>query len=312
MNFKNSFLHNGKSMNALLGLAFLLLFNLGCSAQKPTQLIKNKNDHSLLWQISGNGLEQPSYLYGTFHLMCKEDIQLSKQLKEALKQSSAIYLEMDMDDPSTMLAGAMNMTMKGGKKLGDFYAPEDYQRLQKYFSDSLKIPAPFYEKMKPFFLAAMLYPKYLDCKNSSGIEQEIMALAKKNDKPIKGLETIQFQMSIVDSIPLEWQAKELLKGVDSMAFNKIQFKKMVSLYNSQNLDSMGILLTSSELGGDQYNDIFLKNRNLNWVKKLKEVMPKESLFIAVGAGHLIGEWGLIQLLKKEGYQVIPLENRKQE
>lgn len=298
------------SLNYFLTFLLIVAFTFGCTAQKKEPLIQNKNNHTLLWEISGNGLTELSYLYGTFHLLCKDDIHLSKQLKNALSQSKEVYLEMDMDDPATMLAGALTMNMKGGKKLSDFFSTTEYERIKQYFADSLKTPIAFFEKTKPFFITALLYPKYMDCKNVSSVEQEIMTAAKQQKKEIKGLETIQFQSSIVDSIPYEWQAKELLKSIDSFEVNKKQFAEMVKIYQSQNLDSMGLLLKSSDLGGDQYNDIFLKNRNLNWIKQLREIMKKESVFVAVGAGHLIGDFGLIELLKKAGYTVTPLENRK--
>ena len=68
------------------------------------------------------------------------------------------------------------------------------------------------------------------------------------------------------------------------------------------------MLAKSEFGSDQYEDILLNDRNKKWVKELKEIMKKESVFVAVGAGHLTGEYGLINLLKKEGYTVEPLVN----
>src|SRR5437868_1144567 len=112
----------------------------GCNAQKEYPFIKQKTNTSLLWQVSGKGLKHPSFLFGTFHLLCKEDIHFSSQLKEAVKASNEIYMELDMDDPSTLLSGMLYMNMKGGKKLSDLYTPEEYKKLQAYFNDSLNTP----------------------------------------------------------------------------------------------------------------------------------------------------------------------------
>ena len=96
-------------------IALLIVFN-SCKAQpKLPALTINKNDNSLLWQVSGNGLTQPSYLFGTFHLMCKNDIQFSSQLTSAVSRSEKVYMEMDMDDPATMLGGLLLMNMKDAK-----------------------------------------------------------------------------------------------------------------------------------------------------------------------------------------------------
>lgn len=103
-------------MKYLLFYSFLLLLFFGCKAQTDHSFVKQKNDQSLLWEVSGNGLKKPSFLFGTFHLLCKDDIHFSDQLKKAMKESDEIYMELDMDDPSTMLSGMLYMNMKNNKK----------------------------------------------------------------------------------------------------------------------------------------------------------------------------------------------------
>ncbi len=83
---------------------------------------------------------------------------------------------------------------------------------------------------------------------------------------------------------------------------------MVDIYKKQQLDAMVTLFTKSEFGMGGYEDLLLLQRNKNWVGQLKTIMKKESVFVAVGAGHLVGEKGLINLLKQEGYTVEPLIN----
>lgn len=281
----------------------------GCKAQ-PSQLFEvQKDNNSLLWQISGNGLKNPSFLFGTFHLLCKDDIRFSKQLLDAVKASNEIYMELDMDDPSTLLGGMLFMNMKNGTKLEDLYTSEEYERIQKYFNDTLHTPMMMFQKAKPYFLVALLYPRMMSCHAPAGVEEELMKVAKEDNKEIKGLETIQFQASVFDSIPYEWQAKELLKNIDSFSVYKKEFDDMVDLYRSQDLDSMQHMLLKSEFGSDKYDDLLLNNRNKNWASQLDTIMKKESVFVAVGAGHLTGDNGVISLLKKRGYKVEPLLNK---
>ena len=291
--------------------AFLLLSILpSCKAQKESGFTTNNDNNTLLWKVSGNGLQKPSFLFGTFHLICKDDIHFSDQMKKAIKTSDRIYMEMDMDDPTVMLSGMLYMNMKDGKKLEDLYSKEEFVRLQQYFKDSLKMPLMMFEKAKPYFLMALFYPRMMDCKTPSGVEQEIIKIAKEDKKEISGLETMQFQASVFDSIPYDLQAKELIKNIDSFAVNKKEFEKMLRIYKNQDLDSMQSSMDFSTLGGDKFEDVLLTNRNKNWVKQLKNnIMPKESVFVAVGAGHLSGKNGLISLLKKAGYTVQPLKNK---
>jgi hypothetical protein len=143
----------------------------------------------------------------------------------------------------------------------------------------------------------------------SGVEEELLKLAKADKKEIQGLETMAFQASVFDSIPYQQQAKELLKTIDSMATYRKYFEDMVKVYKTQQLDQIEKFFNSNEFGMQDNQDILLDKRNKNWVMQLKTIMKKESVFIAVGAGHLVGEMGLITLLRKAGYKVRPLENK---
>ena len=283
---------------------------MACKAQDNLSFVKEKDDNTLLWQVSGNGLKKPSFLFGTFHLLCKNDVHFSDQLRKAVKYCDEIYMEMDMDDPSMLLSSMLYMNMKGGKKLEDLYTPEEYKRLQSYFADTLHMPVMLLQSAKPYFLVALLYPKMMECNDPVGLETELVKMAKDDKKEIRGLETMQFQASVFDSIPYEWQAKELLKNIDSFSVYKNEFDTMLGFYKDQQLDSLRNMITKSEFGSDQYQDLLLNDRNRNWVNQLKDIMKKQSVFVAVGAGHLVGDMGLINLLRKAGYKVEPLENKK--
>ena len=296
-------------MKTIKSLLLLTLF-YSCAAQpKNINLTINKDDNSLLWRVSGNGLKQPSYLFGTFHLMCKDDIHFSDQLKTAFNNADKVYMELDMDDPATMLAGLLLVNMKDGKKLQQLYSVAAYKRVSSFFSDSLQMPLSFIEHMKPFFLEALLYPKMMPCKTFSGVEEELMKLAKTDKKEIKGFETMEFQSAIFDSIPYQEQANELLKSIDSLEFNKKEFDTMMAVYKSQRINEIENLFSKSESGMEAHQDILLNDRNKNWVRQLKNILKDTSVFVAVGAGHLVGKLGLIALLKKEGYTVEPLLNK---
>lgn len=290
---------------------FSMILSIGSvQAQSAKSNLKtNTDNNTLLWEISGNGLSTPSYLFGTFHLLCKEDIHFSTALKQTISNSKEIYLELDMDDPATLFGGIMLMNMKDGKKLKDLYTAEEYQRVADYFKDSLKTPIGLFQGMKPEFLLALLYPKMMPCNSVSSVEEEIMQLAKADKKEIKGLETMAFQASIFDSIPYEKQAEELLNAIDSMEKSRIYFGLMLSAYKNQQLNEIEKIINNPEFGIENNQDILLDNRNKNWVVQLKEIMKKGSVFIAVGAGHLTGKAGLIALLRAEGYVVRGLENR---
>jgi uncharacterized protein len=297
-------------MMKLIKLFVAVMLFYSCNAQNSAVKLKaSSNDNTLLWEISGKKLTAPSYLFGTFHLICKDDIPFGVQLKTAVKSVKEMYMELDMDDPATMMGGLFLMNMIGDTTLKKLYTEAEYKKVELFFKDSLHTPLTMFQKMKPFFAMAMLYPKMLPCKTMSGVEQELMKLAKENKKEIQGLETMAFQAAVFDSIPYAQQAKELLKTIDSLDAYKKYFDTMVRVYKKQELKEIQNLFTKSEFGMAENQDILLDKRNKNWVKQLKEIMKKESIFIAVGAGHLVGEMGLIELLRKEGYTVRPIDNK---
>lgn len=284
-----------------------VFFLQSCKAQSNIKLPINKDNNTLLWEISGKDLMQPSYLFGTFHILCKDDIQFSANLQTALKASNQVYFEMDLDDPKNTLGGMFFMNMKD-KTLADLYTVEELQKVTKFYKDSLKMNLSYFNKMKPMMLAALLYPRMMPCKMPSGVEIELMTIAKKEKKEILGFETIEFQSSIFDSIPYGVQAKDLLKNIDSMNKYKVYFNKMVQTYKNQQTDSLVAIVNDKTFSDGENNDALLKNRNLNWVKQLNTILPKTNIFMAVGAAHLFGKDGLIDLLRKNGYTIKPIVN----
>lgn len=292
-----------------LRIIFLVLIVSSCTAQHHVPDLKTEESgNSLLWEVSGKDLKSPSYLFGTFHLFCRNDIKFSEPLKKALAASTNVYFELDLDDPSMLLGGLAMMNMKNGVKLKDLYSEADYNKIATYFKDSLGTPLNMFQNMKPYMLVAMLYPKMMPCKQISGVEQELMKMAKDQKKEILGLETMAFQASVFDSIPYQQQAQELLKSIDSIAHFRQYFDSMVTVYKSQQLNKIEGLFNDNEMGMAEHQDVLLDNRNKNWVQQLKTIMKKDPVFIAVGAGHLPGDKGVISLLKKEGYTVRPVKN----
>lgn len=290
---------------------FCLILCAGCARTITGNngLKTNTNDNTLLWQISGNGLRSPSYLFGTFHLLCKDDINFSAALKQAVSSSREVYLELDMDDPETLMGGLLLMNMKNGKTLKDLYTGEQYKRLSDFFKDSLKTPIGLFQQMKPVFLESLLYPKMMPCNSTGSIEESLMQLAKAAGREIKGLETMAFQASVFDSIPYEKQAEELLHSIDSMEQAKQYFGLMLTAYKEQRLDKIEDIINNPEFGSTENQDVLLDDRNRDWVNQLKLIMKKNAVFTAVGAGHLVGKNGLIALLGAAGFVVKPVFNK---
>jgi uncharacterized protein len=181
--------------------------------------------------------------------------------------------------------------------------------VKDYFNKHVPMP-PFsmLEGFKPMMLSGLIEEKALDCETTDGMELIIMKESKGYDKKINGLETVEFQAGLFDSIPYTDQAKELVNGIDSADQNKQQTQQLVGLYNKQDLDGIDSLTRKDDGAMNQYSDLLLYARNRKWAKMLDQLLGQKSLLIAVGAAHLPGKGGVIDLLRKEGYTVEPVKN----
>lgn len=282
------------------------LISTSAFAQKPKPLEK-----SLLWEISGNGLTKSSFLYGTIHMICADDASIGDSLKLAIKNSDRVYFEVDMDNIFEMISAFKDFTMRNDTTLADLLSVEDYQRVKEYMEkNSGLLPFSKLETYKPLLASSLLMESGVGCDNAVAMEQLIMQEAKNYNKRIEGLETMSYQASIFDSIPYKLQAQELLKyisddGNKSKADN--EFESMVEAYKDQDIEKLGSYVKNEDDMMSGFEDILLTNRNKNWVEKLKKIMPEKGLTIAVGAGHLAGEKGVIRLLQRAGYTVRPVK-----
>ncbi|MFZ9660323.1 MAG: TraB/GumN family protein [Chitinophagaceae bacterium] len=288
---------------AIIFLVLITPFLSNAQAQKDSL-------NGLLWKIEGNGLATASYLYGTVHMICKEDFLFSNTLTEITRNVNSIYLELDMDEPGMTMKLASLAFMKK-KSLKDLLSQVDYSLVSDFVRDSLKMPMMIFNKTKPLMLMSVIYTKILPCSDQESYEQKFVALAKKFKKEIYGLETIEEQMSVFDNIPDSIEAQMIVEMIKTLPTQKMQFAELIKVYKTENLDQISSLMSNSpEWKG--YEDIMLVNRNKNWISSMINAMNKGSMIFAVGAGHLPGPNGIISLLRKSGFQVVPVTQKYDE
>ena len=289
-----------------MGIKKLLIILLTLTATVAAQA-----QNSLLWEISGKGLTAPSYVYGTMHMVCAEDTKMSDGLKAAIKNAKQVYFELDMDDMEEMMSVLKFARMTNGLKISDLLSTEDYQKIEEYFKNNKSVlPFGMMTRFKPYFITAMISEGIMGCKKKISVEQMIMSEARQYDKDVRGLETLEFQASIFDSIPYEKQAQDLVMYVDSIDRFKAITEEMVEMYRKQEINNMDSLMEKSDPGMMQYMDVLLYDRNKRWALQMPELMLNMPTLFAVGAGHLGGDKGVISLLKKQGFTVKALDNTK--
>ncbi len=316
-----------RNLNILFA-SLLVIFLSACKTKaqqsapvsKATTAAQVEDKNSLLWEISGKNLKKPSYLYGTIHLIPKNDFFLSDATKKVFDASQKVTFEInmkEMNNPMAMISIFTKAMMPNGKTLKDFLNAEDYGLVQRKF-DSIGMPLKMLERIKPMFLSVMLGTDgekitaeggaISESSKSTSYEMEFLQMGEKQKKEFGGLETVEFQMGIFDSIPYKVQAEMLVKTIKNGSAGNDDLGKMVEMYKKQDIEAMSKMLQSddqNELAG--YENMLINSRNSSWIPLMAKAMSEKITFFAVGAGHLGGEKGVVNLLKKEGYTVKPLK-----
>ena len=284
--------------------------------QAEKQVQPGQYADALLWKIDGKGLKEHSYLYGTIHLIDKESFFWPKGTLAAFEDADKVTFEVDLDDMFDMGKQMGLMTkafMKDGKTLKDLYSEEDYKLVESHFSE-LGLPMMFLEKLKPMFLTVFASGDVEMGKglgDQSGVksyEMEFYDLATEAKKEVNGLETLEFQVSVFDSIPYDAQAQMLLETIKTSNTEDDSFKEMIQMYQDQKISKMVDFMSEEEEGIQGFEDILLYERNRKWIPIMEEQMKNDQIFFAVGAGHLGGKDGVIDLLEKAGYTLTPLSS----
>ena len=291
-----------KKIFSFIATFITLLINFTAGAQQGRAA-----DRSLLWQISGKGLAKPSYLFGTIHIICKDDYLWTERMKKSLALSDKVCFEMDMDDPNTMMQAAAGLMDHSGKKLKDRFTPEQYKLLRNYVRDSMDMDIALFEGMKPVALQTLLATRSAVCTDNVSYEDLIMKDALKDKKEILGLEDPQEQIAALESIPEDSVIKELLEAITTTnTGSDAEYHQLIDAYKNQDIAALHTLITESkEIGEDM--GVFLDDRNKKWIARMEDKMKPSSTFFAVGAGHLWGINGVINLLRAQGYKVEPLK-----
>jgi uncharacterized protein YbaP (TraB family) len=232
---------------------------------------------------------------------------MRESVKNKLAESEQIALEIDMDDPQMTKKMMSLASYKDGKTIQNFMSDSDYSRLSIFFKDSLGMNLKMLERFKPVLLYSFILTKMLSCDIKS-YEIEFVKEAQKQKKEVVGLETVEFQMEVFDKMSNEDLAKLLMDFVNDFSKSKNEFAEMVKNYKQQDTEKLlSDFKNNSSSVFNGYMADFLDKRNANWIDKISAISKEKSTFYAVGAGHLGGEKGVLNLLKLAGFTVKPIE-----
>jgi uncharacterized protein YbaP (TraB family) len=261
---------------------------------------------ALFWEISGNGLSENSYLFGSIHIQDKQVFQLDSVVWNRFEKASQFALEFDLENVNKReVANRMMMP----KPYSELLSKKDYRLLKNAVKKNTKIPFFLAKRMKPFFVSALISQSVLVQDEKDPLDLFFLKKARKANKTILELESFDEQMNVIDQTSLEDQLENLLTLIREPNLKeklREEAEKLIETYLSQDDTKLYQLILESD-ESEAFMRNFLIERNHNMHKKIQTFITTGSTFIVVGAGHLAGEDGLINLLKNQGYTLTPIK-----
>jgi uncharacterized protein YbaP (TraB family) len=300
-------------MKKTIGIVFVGLIILSCNNAS------SKDSGSLLWKVSGNGLENPSYLFGTHHLIPISFLDIIEGIKEAVESTEQTIGEIDLTEMGQMQLKLMSEALLPEDiTYESLLHKEDIVLLDSALHEWLGVGLDQLGHLKPSMLSNLisvtLYKKYYpNLSGEKSMDEYFQEEASKRFRPVKGLETVDEQIEIlVNSQSLTRQAELLMCIVKHPDLLKEQMDKLQAAYYAYDLESIRKLYEEDNPDDPcpatpEEKDILNKKRNQQWLEKLPALMKEKPSFIAVGCAHLAGEDGLIEGLRKLGYKVEPVK-----
>jgi hypothetical protein len=277
---------------------FVLLANYATA-----QVQKN----ALLWEVKSKDGKMTSYVYGTMHLMDAKLFYFPKKLEKTLLKSDVLCMEIaNLNDPD-LSPDALFMT---NETLADYFSVAQMDSIYRWAEKALLMNKEQFNtnfnKAKPFLLMQFLLQSSLP-ENSKSYEKEFENLAIKNKISISGLESVMEQLNLFTSFSKNEQTEMVMSSLRDEAKAKSSFEQMQQIYLTQNIDELYSFIKKESDSPIANSRVFLENRNQNWIPQMEKMMENKSVFFAVGAAHLAGPEGVIELLIKKGYTLTPIK-----
>ena len=268
----------------------------------------------LVWKISGNGIKKPSYILGTHHGCPFTYCDSIPGLMKAFDKVDNIIGEINMIEfaemsPERMQKMQAMMMMPADTSLLSLFSTEEAAKVNEWLGKKMGASLEMLSVMKPMTIMVTVQNKEMmevipEIATMTTIDKYMQTLGQRKGKTIGELETADYQMELLYGNSLEEQADALLEMIDH-GDSKGLLQQLTNAYKSQNLDTLWKVF-QEQMTGYEY-DAIVKVRNLNWEKQMKELLPQQTTLFVVGAGHLPGESGMINLLREAGYKVKPVK-----
>lgn len=282
-----------------------------------TAVIATAAHSQLLWKVTENNTGKTSYVFGTHHFAPLSLLDSIKGLDAALQNADKVYGELDMQaamDPSALMGMQQMIMAPADSTIDKVLTTKQLADLNmawaKYGTDEIPLEALY--MLKPAGLstqlAALMSAKVLpDINVGQGIDNELQVRARKAGKQVAGLETMEFQTQMLLGDPISKQAEDLVETIENIDTEAGKLVRLTNAYLAQNYKDIETICAESVLKNPESAEKMIISRNNNWMKQLEPEMKNTNLLVVVGAGHLVGDKGILNQLKQAGYTVTPVK-----
>ena len=285
-------------MKKIFAFSLIFVFQFGLS-----QDIKEK---SLLWEISGKGLSQPSYLFGTVHIACQGEVEMYPELQNVFDKTEQLILELDMDEPSLMTKMMQASLATDGKKVSEKLGDELSAKVDSLITAKMGMSLAMFENLNLPTISVQLGMLAIDCPMDLGYDMMLLSEAQALKREVKGLETPEAQIDVLFAMTNEDAMQSISYLVNNFDEAEQQLRELLEYYRNQDVQAL-YNFTKESFEDPKYPqgnlEDFLDKRNENWIPVIEKEIKTTPSLIAVGAAHLAGEKGVINLLRKQGYKV---------
>jgi uncharacterized protein len=288
------------AFGTLCGFAFLLVL-----LALPQQL--HAQEKSFLWKVGS--AENSIYILGSIHFLKRENYPLKKSIEEAFAGAKKVVLEIDLQAATAEKAQQVMLDKalyRDGTTLRQNIAPETYSSAEQR-ANSLGIDLRAMSPFKPWFVALTLTSlklQKLGFDSNYGVDRYLAERAKNSDKATGGLETLEFQIGLIDQLSRrdqEMMLRETLKELDLLDKG---VERIVRSWLTGDINALDELLLAGMREYPEVHQKLIVDRNRRWVPQIDRMIRQgENVLVVVGAAHLVGKDGIIELLRARGYSV---------
>lgn len=264
--------------------------------------------NSILWEVSGNGLNQTSYLHGSLKFIGENEYVLHKEITDRLKLSEIFAIE---DEVNHHAQHELNKAIHfpKGESLATALSAEEYDKIQNFFQAQFKIPKKKFEKkyavLKPLALSITMTRLSL-MEGVKFFDMELLKMANQLKLITYSLESIEREAEAFNAFPIEDQAEALLHSIYNFPKQRDEYLKLEAAYVKGDIDKVFEFSLHPFENNKIFIDEFYTKRNLEWIPKIEKMFSESKCFVSVGITHLEGDRGLLNLLREKGYTLTPI------